>query len=404
MRIAAIIAEYNPFHNGHLYHISRTRELTNCDYLIAVMSGNFIQRGYPAVCDKFSRARGALLHGVDLVIELPVYLSTACAEYFAFGAVSALHNTRVVNHLSFGSECGDVDALWRVAEALTDADISKRLDVEIKNAARDGLSYPASRSRALSGFADDDILKNPNNILGIEYLKALKKLNSDIKPMTIERTGEGYHSERINGYASATAIRKAVSTGNLDDVRTTMPEAAFEIFADELAKRRTDIDALSSVFQYIVRSTPKTQISEMLDVTEGLENRFLSAAAEAFRLTELIDRVKTKRYTHTRISRTLLHILLGIDKATVASIIDNGVPYLRVLGFRRNSVDLLSHLTSVASVPVITNIKKALDDEGLAATMLRKEIFATDMFNLCDMNHKTYPINHELTAPIVVVD
>ncbi len=404
MRVAAIIAEYNPFHNGHMYHISRTRELTNCDYLIAIMSGNFIQRGYPAVCDKFSRARAALLHGVDLVIELPVYLSTACAEYFAYGAVSALNNTRVVDYLSFGSECGDIGSLWRVADALTDADISERLDSEIRSAVRDGLSYPASRSRALSGLADDDIIKNPNNILGIEYLKALKKLNSDIKPMTVERTGEGYHSERMNSFASATAIRKAVSVGDLNHIREAMPEAAFDIFASELAKRRTDIDALSSVFQYIVRSTAKSDITDLLDVTEGLENRFISAASETFRLTELIDRVKTKRYTHTRISRTLLHILLGIDRATVTRIIENGVPYLRVLGFRKSSVELLSHLTSVASVPVITNMKKALDDESLAATMLKKEIYATDMFNLCDTNSKAYPINHELTTPIVVVD
>ena len=241
MNITGIIVEYNPFHNGHAYHIQKTREKTNCDAIVAVMSGNFVQRGVPAIVDKWNRSKMALMNGVDLVIELPLIYSLSSAEFFASGAVSLLNNLGIVNNLCFGSECGDTDVLSIIGKILTDEPIEfKKI---LKENLDKGLAYPLARSKALIQFLNifdnkkllnyniEEILSSSNNILGIEYCKSLIKLNSSIRPYSIQREGSTYNSTSLNNkFSSATSIRKFIKENkNIKDVETHLPKNVYSL-------------------------------------------------------------------------------------------------------------------------------------------------------------------------------
>ncbi len=384
MKVLGIITEYNPFHNGHLLHINKAKELTGAELVIAVMSGNYVMRGEPAIVGKKARALMAIENGVDLVLELPVYYATRSAEFFAYGAVSMLEACGIVTHMCFGSELGRLEPLAEVAEILANEppEFKEELKIQLKK----GLSYPAAREAALSAFtaAEPDVLKNPNNILGIEYLKALIRLNSSIMPCTLKRTLSQYNSLEINGSnASALAIRKAVFENKLSEVKAVMPFSAFEIFKKELEGRGGPccLDRLSQILHYVIATKSKEQLSCILDVNEGLENRIVKMAEANFLISEIIQNVKTKRFTYTAIQRAILHITLGLNKEDFA----NSVlpPYLRVLGFSPRGRLLLSEIAKNASSPLLTNLRNVETKlNHLGIKFLEKENEVDRIYNI----------------------
>ena len=385
----AIIAEYNPFHKGHLYHINKTKEKTGDSSIIAIMSGNFTQRGEPAILDKVLRTKMALLNGVDMVLELPVEYATGSADVFAFGAIDIINKSNFIDTLSFGSESGDITAFSDLADVLnTEPEEFKTL---LKMELGKGASYPVARALALSSYLNRDIsfLNNPNNILALEYPRALKRTESTVWPCTIQRVVSEYNSEEMTGsISSASAIRKAFADKNIEEALSALPESCGEILIKEL-KSIPDIDDYSPALHYILRTKSAEEISEYADITEGLENRIINNMGRK-PISEIINIIKTKRYTYTKLQRAILHIILNIKKSDQN--INDGVQYIRVLGFRKEKEHLLTELSQKSSVPVITNAKTAED-------YLHKEIMATDLYYMITNGEK----GREYTNPIVVL-
>lgn len=408
MNIVGLIAEYNPFHNGHLYHIKKAKEVTGSDFVIVVMSGNYVQRGEPAFCDKYLRTSMAILNGASLVIEIPVMYATSSAEYFAFAAVSLLEKTGIVNSICFGSECGDIEVLKNISNILVEEPplykniLKKHLD--------EGMSFPNARALAISHFSsiNADILNNPNNILGIEYLKSLKILNSKMKAFTIERQISSYNSISIeNEISSATAIRHFSSKNDFDSILKTMPKNAFDIFINSIEKNDAPVlyNNFSHIFHYIIKLCENKQLKDILDITEGLENRIVSSSEKKFLISDIVYLIKTKRYTYTKIQRAILHILLDIKKNDFDIFNKNGGPqYLRVLGFDKECEFLLKDITQKASLPLVLNLKYAKNNlSKLQLSMLEKELKSTDLYYLGLSDNKTRVKNIEYTKPLVII-
>ena len=323
MKICGIVAEYNPFHNGHKFQIEQTKKLTGCDTVIAIMSGNFIQRGMPALFDKWTRAKMAIENGVDLVIELPTCYATSSAEYFAHGAIGIMDAFNCVEYLSFGSRYNDIEVLKRIASVLHSEpeEYKKILQKELKK----GTSYPIARSNALKNFLkkefDSKILENilldSNNILGIEYLKALLTYDSPITPCAIERIGGDYLSTNIVGnICSATGIREMLQNNNLNRLPDVVPENSLKLIQAQLTlgKSPMTMKHFEKEILFLLRKLSSNELSEISDVTEGLENVLKKAVTEGFDIDDLIEKIKTKRYTKTRVQRILIHTLLRNKK------------------------------------------------------------------------------------------
>ncbi|AEE96200.1 nucleotidyltransferase [Mahella australiensis] len=390
MTVAGIVAEYNPLHNGHLYHINMTRQLSGADYVICVMSGNFVQRGEPAITNKWFRSRMALAAGIDLVIELPTVYAVQSAEQFAFGAIKLLDSIGVVDYLCFGSESGDISALTAAADVLYDE--PDTLKHAIKQHLANGLSYPHAVSEALSSYAHLSIELTPNNTLAIEYLKALKALGSSIKPITIQRLHSAYNSAALEGrISSATSIRRAIFENDLeyDGIRNAMPDFAYFILSDAFAKGYGPIslDSIELIILYALRNMPKQCLENMIDISEGLEHRIKKAAMLAGNLQTLINSIKTKRYTQTRIQRTIIHAMLDMSNNLMDELTSNeGPQYIRILGFSEKGKQLLPIINSKSSLPLLS---KAADYKSILSPLGRKlfevEIEATDLYSLAYM-------------------
>jgi len=391
MSICGVIAEYNPFHNGHALHLQAARSQTNAAGIVCIMSGHFVQRGEPAICSKQSRAQMALTHGADIVLELPAAYATGSAERFASAAVTTLTACGIVTDLCFGSESGDLTALASAARRLADEPPDFR--AELRAGLAEGRTFPAARSIAAGGAA---VLQTPNDILAVEYIKAIYKQNSPLSPCAIKREGAGYHDEGIQSkLASATAIRRVLAVGG-KGWQTAMPREAADLLQTELAAKCAPIvlDDFSQAFFYALATTPRAALAHRADIAEGLENRILRYAESCAVLSVLASAVKTKRYTHTRIQRALLHILLQIDAADVLA----DVPYIRVLGFRRESEDLLKHLCTEATLPVVTNLKNTQALPAAALRALDIERRATAVYRLAAL-----PLRTEDSEPMVIV-
>lgn len=387
-KILAIIAEYNPFHNGHLYHLQKSKKELNPDYSVCVMSGNFCERGDTSIIDKWSKAEAALKCGFDLVIELPVLYSTSSAENFAEGTLKILDAFGNNVILSFGSECGDLSILNNIANILCDE--PKEFTTILTHELSKGLSYPKARENALLLYLNDvrkyaNVLSNPNNILGIEYLKAIKRLKSKVTPYTIKRIDAGYNSLKVKDrLASATAIRNLLK--NNEDVKKLMPAPAYNILLDNInhGKMVSDISVFEKEIIYTLRKMSIEEIANLQDVTEGLENSIKQAANSCNNLEDLINSIKSKRYTRSRIQRILLYSILNITKKDIQDSY-KVKPYIRVLGVSQKGKTLLSQISNPRSkYPVVTSVKKFMDNNNnkILKNMMEKDILASNIYTL----------------------
>lgn len=361
MNTVGLITEYNPFHYGHLLHLNESKKLTNADVSIAVMSGNFVQRGEPALLDKWHRAKMAVLNGVDLVIELPTAYACQSAEYFAIGSILTLSSLPFVNNFCFGSECGDLDILDKIATLLVNE--TPEFKSHLKEKLDEGLSYPVARNDAIKHSLKedlDDVLRNSNNILGIEYLKALKITNSHLVPHTLKRVGNEYNSITLNqSINSATAIRKNIFDNGLDSTKNFVPESTFLILNEFLNKfgRFNHIDNYSSIINYIIMSNPLF-LESTIDNEIGLSQRFFKFAQQFTSASELLLNVKTKRYTATRLQRMLINQLLNTNYDSFKELYLNKPNYIRILGASSNGLDYLNKAKKIMDIPIITNYSK----------------------------------------------
>lgn len=398
MNITGIIAEYNPLHNGHIYHLLETKKICNSDATVCVMSGNFVQRGEPALIDKWSRAKSAILSGIDLVLELPCIYSLSSAEFFAFGAVSLLNSLGVINNLCFGSESGSVENIEYIASLLNAE------PYEYKNYLKynldEGLSFPKARMEAIKKFMSknsqlllsEDEMKTSNNVLGIEYCKSLKKLNSIIKPYTVKRKGSLYADTKLSDYPSATSIRNSLKEfKNIDVLKNSIPENSLEVIKNNI----NNITFKDSMFNFLKYKayTDKNSLKNLPDISEGLENKVYEALAKCNSIDDSLAFIKSKRYTYTRLSRILTQYYIGFDCYNTDYLRKLPCPYARILGFNNQGKKILRLMKSKSKIPLISKVNK-LNDETL-----NLDIQATRAYSL--INTSVNYLDDYLKKPVI---
>ncbi len=388
MLVAGIIAEYNPFHNGHALLIEKARA-AGATHIVAVMSGNFVQRGEPALFHHTERTRAALLGGVDLVLQLPVPYAVSGAQSFARAGVEILDSLGIVDWLVFGSECGNAGLINETADAVYGNEIKPLIADELKK----GITFASARENALRKINPiyADVIKSPNNILGVEYAAAIKQLGSRMKPVTFMREGAGHDSPQSGGnIASASLIRKNIVDGG--EWQKFVPDGS--AYSD---CRKADISNIENAILYKMRTVTKEELADAPDVSEGIENRILSASAEATSLEELYSIAKTKRYSHARIRRIIINNFLGIT----ADDLEIPVPYIRVTGFNSKGAELIRKAGETATLPIIS---KAADIAFLgddAQRIFSAECRAGDIYSLCSEPVK--PCGEEKSIRPVIV-
>ncbi len=420
MKVAGIIVEYNPFHQGHKYHIKKTREITNSDYIVAVMSGNFMQRGTPAICDKWSRTQMALKGGVDLLIELPMCYSLRSAEYFAQASMRLLNALDIVDDVVFGSEYGEIDILRKIAKLLiTDDDYYKN---RLNHYLKEGMVFPAARKKALidqikikkdNNYWTEhnifNILNGSNNILGIEYLKAKYKYNLDLKLQTIKRIGQNYYSEEIDdNYISATAIRNKINKNNLKEVKNKVPNFTYQILNQLIQNNQIPlkINNLAIMLLSKIRKYTISDLCKIEDINENLAHRIKKAAKTSGNYEQLIKSLNTRSFTKTRFQRILMNILFNLQKATLKKHDLNGPSYLRVLGLTKEGEKLLSQLNKKSKLPIIINPSEYINELNLSSKNLLQnslsyDIFGTDIYNLLYENPDYRKAHNDFTNNII---
>lgn len=399
MNITGIITEYNPFHNGHLYHLTEAKKNTNCDAVICIMSGNFVQRGGPAIVDKWQRTEMALNNGVDLVIELPTYYAVSSAEFFAKGAVSILNNLGVVNNLFFGSECGDVNKLTTIAKTLADED--SKLKYIIKENLAKGETFAKAREKALISYLNNEdlneILTSSNNILGIEYIKSIIRMNSNIKPFTLKREGSNYNDKFLsNSFSSATSIRELLKQkASIESLKDSIPKESYEVL-NNLYDNSYPFVFDEDMFKFIKYKlqTNCINFNNLYEIIEGLENKLLKEISSSNSYEEFILNIKSKRYTYSKISRILTHIYIGLDSDSFLNIDDTNNLYARVLGFNKKGREILSLIKRNSSIPLITKIPRFSDNP-----LLKLDIQATAAYSI--LNNKLNPNSDYLISPLI---
>nr|WP_253805466.1 nucleotidyltransferase [Fictibacillus arsenicus] len=367
LRATGVVVEYNPFHNGHYYHLQESKNVTQADCIIAVMSGNFLQRGEPALLSKWKRTKMALLGGADLVIELPYAYATSHAPRFAFGSIYLLQAAGA-DSFCFGSESGDVTVFNETHELVSSQD--HVYQAYISEFISQGFSYPAAAAKAyeqLNMPLTLDLSK-PNNILGFEYIRASRELGSVIKPLTIKRKNADYHDVVLGkgDIASATAIREAVFSHDIEKAINYMPSFTFDILKEE----KEDKGALMNwerfypLLRYQLLSSSPSELNRFYEVEEGLENRMIEAMKDSDSFHSFMIRLKTKRYTWTRLQRACLHVLNKVSKEDMHRILESPPAYLRVLGMTETGREYLSSVKKSLELPLVTTVSKH-DFEGL---------------------------------------
>ncbi|MDO5398417.1 MAG: nucleotidyltransferase family protein [bacterium] len=378
MRTAGLVAEFNPFHNGHKYILKEIKK--DFDAVIVIMSGSFVQRGDVAITDKHSRAAAALKHGADLVIELPVIYALNTAQKFAYGAIETLNKTGVTDALVFGSESGNADELIKAAMLLENesAETSER----IRKLNSCGISYPAARAEAYNGLIHEDILSKPNNILAVEYIRALIYTGSSIRPYTIKRTNDFHSISSESNIISATAARQLIAEGKNTDA--FLPENDFEVYS---------LDALDTAITYYLRTVTPEYLSEINDINEGLENRIISSAKKNYGFKAICAAVKSKRYTMSRIRRTVLSSFLGLTKELCGST----PSYIRVLGMNEKGKAVLKEMKKKSMLPIIVKTADFKPDE-----IFKAEVRASEAAALCRKKGALMAGSEYTVSPVII--
>ncbi len=386
MTVTGIICEYNPFHNGHLYHINETKKLCGTDTVIAIMSGDYVQRGEPALVDKYTRTRMALLAGVSIVIELPVRFATMSAEGFAYSSIDILKKTGIADSICFGSEAGSLIDIQKLADIIINepTDVSKN----IKKYLKEGNSYPKARMMALSPYAN--INYTPNNILAVEYMKALH--DSDITPYTITRNDNGYNNDDINQhtnfFCSASAIRKNIfNNKDKSSIASFMPDGYADMINKTMNSNALSDILLSNILMYM------DELESFSEVNREIADRIRNNITKFNDFDSFCELIKTKQFTLTRIRRALLHICLNIRDCATYS-----VPYIRVLGFRKDASHELKKMTEKATVPVITrpgfDIKNISDEYTLS--VFKENTRCSELYRILSKSNEYNEYTHGL--------
>lgn len=408
-KTVGIIAEYNPFHNGHYYHLQKAKQEANADHCIAVISGNFTQRGEPSIVNKWAKAYMAICGGADLVIELPTVYSASSAENFASGAIKILDSLKIVDSFAFGAEANDLATLNNIANVLYDE--PKGYTTMLNHELKKGLSYPAARESAMMMYLNDikryaNVLGNSNNILGIEYLKALKAQKSNLEPIMIKRQKVYYNDKKIiDNFASATGIRELIKNKEYEKLQSVVPRSTYQILGQQMKKGEVilGLEKYEKEIIFILRKMTVEEISQLPDVSEGLENAIKNAANNCNCLSDLINNIKSKRYTQTRIQRILVYALLGINKKMMDTS-KKVTPYVRILGFNNKGRNLLSEIANRNSkINVVTSVKKYIDQckNKQLLEMINTDIFATDVYTLA--NEYESKANLDFTNNMIIV-
>ncbi|MBD5522194.1 MAG: nucleotidyltransferase [Lachnospiraceae bacterium] len=411
MKTVGIIAEYNPFHNGHMYQIEQAKKITGADYCVIVMSGNFVQRGTPAIMDKSLRTKAALMGGADLVIEIPVHYAVASAEYFAGGAVAILDKLGIIDSLCFGSECGDIEILSDISDVLVSE--SEAFKTVLKQSVKKGDSYPKARNYAISAAAPHlnghmEILNHPNNILGLEYLKALKKRNSNITPYTIARLGSGYHDTDLNtSYGSAQAIRESITqTHDIQFIKDQIPNCTYELMEQAYSKTFPILpEDISPLLHYKLLMEHDAGFEKYFDIDSGFSDKLRKYIPDMAVHADICDTLKSKNMTYTRVVRNLLHILLNIYQSDVDTYrSEDFVYYARILGFRKSASPLLSAIKSASSIPLISKLADAETyiESPNGINMLKSDIQASHLYSLIVQHKFNQTFQNEYTRQIII--
>lgn len=404
MKICAIICEYNPLHYGHLYHIQKAKELSGCDAIMCIQAGNFTQRGEPAISNKYVRARMALEAGADIVVQIPTAYCCSSAEIFSLAGVKIANSFKNVTHLAFGCETENYELLKEVAKFF--ANEPKEYKDKLKKFLDQGDSLPVSRQKAVEEMMKEDkvvfseitetlnILTKPNNILAIEYLKALYKTKSKIEPIFTTRSNSDYNSADLNGKdSSATAIRtRLISKNKIKSIKKLVPSFTYDLLKEEMnLYGLPDIDLYNDLCSFVVKTSSAKDIKNVYDVSEGIENRFIESATKFKDFNELLLDVKTKRYTYTRLKRIALRLVLKIEKEIVSNIYKmDKLPFVKVLAFNAENKDLLSNVDADTNI-IIRNKNVVKNPSNEYKTLAEIEDRANAVYNMLLRKSKTIP-------------
>lgn len=400
MNLTGIITEYNPFHLGHEFHLKNAKKDTKCDGIVCVMSGNFMQRGNPAIMDKWTRAKIAVLNGVDLVLELPLIYSLSSAEDFAYGGVKILSSLNCINNIYFGSESGDISTLKEIAYTLYyEPDEYKKF---LKSNLDLGLPFHKARVNALNNVMKnldvENILSNSNNILAIEYIKALIKLNSSITPFTLKREGSNYNDTDLsNTFSSATSIRETLkSKNNLEEIKDSITFSTYKELT-KLYSEKYDFVFEEDLFPYLKYKliTKGKYLNKIDDINEGLDNKILKEILSSNSLDDLILKSKSKRYTYTKISRILSKFFIGLEDFNTKALKENDINYIRPLAFNEKGASILKHIKKNTDINIITKVPKHVEDD-----MLKLDLLSTKAYSI--LNTSIRPLEDYLKSPMMI--
>ena len=404
MKICAIICEYNPLHYGHLYHIQKAKELSGCDAVMCIQAGNWTQRGEPAITNKYVRARMALEAGADIVVQIPTAYCCSSAEIFAMAGVKIANSFENVTHIAFGCETENYELLKEISKYFVNE--PKEYKEKLKRFLDSGNSLPVARQKAIEELMKEDkvvfseitetlnILTKPNNILAIEYLKALQKTKSKIEPIFTTRSNSDYNSADLNGKdSSATAIRtKLLSKCKIRSIRKLVPPFTYKLMKEDMdVFGLPDLELYNDLCSYVVKTSSANDFKNVYDVSEGIENRFIDSAKKFKDFNELLLDVKTKRYTYTRLKRIVLRLLLKIDKDIVSQIYKmDKLPFIKVLAFNAEKKDFLSNISADTNL-IIRNSNIVKNPSAEYKTLAEIEDRANAVFNMLLRKSKTIP-------------
>ena len=409
MKTIGIIAEYNPFHNGHKYMIEKAKELTGADTAVVIMSGDFVQRGAPAVCDKYLRTQMALLGGADIVFELPVIYSLGSAEQFAEGAVRLLSSTLNIDHICFGSESGNIDTLYEFAINTEDYSHTEEFRTNISAAIKKGMSYPAAFETVINEKFNvkDSSVYQPNNLLGIEYCRALYRLRKTgiysklPELITIKREGSSYHDAILSDYPSATSVRNALQSNNIGSLRNSLPGSAFKMLNENMGKCLPIFeDDFNDMLYMRLNSSSDEDIRSIPDIHNDLKNMLINCRGKQVVISELTAGLKNKAFTYSAISRAIFKLLLSPVYTKAIQCNSANVPYLRALGFKKDSSEFLRTLRYSETCNIITKPADGnMDDPSYLL-----DIYSSNLYNqVCSNKYKTGFTDELKTGPVIIL-